>query len=273
MILCGLEQNLKQKQRDLLRKHYWKAFIVCLILGLLTGGNGGKSTEVEQENPNKLPAQVEIQEAYEDMLPDGAIGDTIDDAVTAAGPRIFGISLIPTFVLGFTALAMVVGFLITILFTNVIEIGASKFFLDGFKGDVRIGNMFSIFSQRNYSNMVLTQLKRQVFTFLWTLLLIIPGIIKTFEYSMIPFILADEPDLTSSEVFERSKALTKGNKFSIFVLELSFLGWYILGTLAFMVGRLFVHPYRYATFAKLYERLKVEKGFAKPEVLNASEVL
>jgi uncharacterized membrane protein len=84
------------------------------------------------------------------------------------------------------------------------------------------------------------------------LLLIIPGIVKSYAYSMVPYILADNPNIGYSRAVELSNQMTEGHKFDIFVLELSFIGWYLLGMLLIFVGMLFVRPYEDATKAELY---------------------
>lgn len=90
---------------------------------------------------------------------------------------------------------------------------------------------------------------------LWTLLLIIPGIVKSYEYRLVPYILSEEPYLPSDEVISKSRDMTDGHKWDMFVLDLSFLGWHLLGYLFFGIGSIFVHPYEQATYAKLYDTL------------------
>lgn len=98
-----------------------------------------------------------------------------------------------------------------------------------------------------------------VFIFLWTLLLIIPGIIKTYAYAMVPYILSEEPELNYRDAIDRSIEMTNGHKWRMFVLDLSFIGWYLLGAMLCFVGTFFVHPYYYATQAELYLTLKGTK--------------
>jgi hypothetical protein len=91
---------------------------------------------------------------------------------------------------------------------------------------------------------------------LWTLLFIIPGIVKAYEYRMIPYILAENPHMSRKEVFAASKSMMMGNKWKAFVLDLSFLGWHILSVFTVGILELFyVAPYVYATNAALYEAL------------------
>ena len=93
-------------------------------------------------------------------------------------------------------------------------------------------------------------------TLLWLLLLIVPGVIKAYEYSMIPYLLAENPNLSASQAFSLSKQMTTGQKMDLFVLDLSFLGWIILGLICCGIGILFVLPYPEATRAKVYLILK-----------------
>ena len=83
-------------------------------------------------------------------------------------------------------------------------------------------------------------------------LFIIPGIIKGFAYSMVPYILAENPNLSPKQIINISCRMTKGYKLKIFFTSLSFIGWYLLGAMAFGIGTVFVVPYERATFAQLY---------------------
>lgn len=79
---------------------------------------------------------------------------------------------------------------------------------------------------------------------------------KSYQYRFIPFILDDYPEMPSLEIIKRSKELTKGHKFAMFVLDLSFMGWYILGLLLLFIGVIFVQPYHQSTIAFLYLELE-----------------
>lgn len=94
---------------------------------------------------------------------------------------------------------------------------------------------------------------------LWLLLFIIPGIVKIYEYRMIPYLLADNPNMSKQEAFRTSKTMMKGNKWRAFVLDLSFILWDILGINTFgIVSVLWVDPYKQQTDALLYNALKTE---------------
>jgi uncharacterized membrane protein len=95
------------------------------------------------------------------------------------------------------------------------------------------------------------------FVYLWTLLLFIPGIVKTFAYSMSQFILAENHSLTAREALKNSISITNGKKGKLFYLYLSFIGWFLLGSLSFGIGYLWIIPYFYATIAAFYEDAKI----------------
>lgn len=95
-----------------------------------------------------------------------------------------------------------------------------------------------------------------LYLFLWFLLFIIPGIIKSYEYKFVPYILAEDPEISLSEAIRISSKLTDGEKGDMLILDLSFIGWHLLGGLLFGIGSIFVNPYQRATFVKLFEHLR-----------------
>lgn len=95
-----------------------------------------------------------------------------------------------------------------------------------------------------------------LFTFLWSLLFVIPGIIKSYSYSMSMYILAENKGKPALECINESKAMTEGHKMDLFVLSLSFIGWALLGTITFGIAYIWVLPYMQATFTNAYLSLK-----------------
>lgn len=155
--------------------------------------------------------------------------------------------------------------LYTLFISSPLGVGLNNFFLTSREHDASFGKLFSAFSGSSYINVVKIMFLQGLYIVLWTLLLIIPGIIKSFEYIFIPYILAENPELPKKRVFEISKAMTDGDKFRIFVLQLSFIGWELLGLLGCFVGIYFVVPYINATFAELYATKRTQalmNGFA-----------
>ncbi len=95
-----------------------------------------------------------------------------------------------------------------------------------------------------------------LFTFLWSLLFVIPGIIKALSYSMSLYILAENKGKPALECIHESKAMTEGHKMDLFVLELSFIGWALLGVITFGIALIWVLPYIQATYVNVYNSLK-----------------
>ncbi len=111
---------------------------------------------------------------------------------------------------------------------------------------------------RDFWRIFSTYLLCQVYVYLWTLLLIIPGIIKSCSYAMTPYILKDRPDLARNEAIELSMAMMQGHKLDYFVLCLTFIGWAILSILTLGIGYFWLLPYFYSTLANFYEEVKQE---------------
>ena len=151
-----------------------------------------------------------------------------------------------------------------------IVVGCNKFFMEYRLSGSKFETLFSGFKSGKYLNIVKTMFIMDLKIFLWTLLLIIPGIIKTYQYFMVPYILAENPNIETKRAFELSKEMTKGEKFNIFLLQLSFIGWAILCLFTCGIGYLFLEPYMNATFAELYQLMRekvLESGYAEPSEL------
>lgn len=113
-----------------------------------------------------------------------------------------------------------------------------------------------------------------LYTFLWSLLFIIPGIVKSYSYSMSLYILAENKGKPALECIEESKQMTDGHKMELFVLGLSFIGWMLLGAITFGIAYIWVIPYMNATFINAYESLKpvvVEAPAADEPVAETAE--
>ena len=101
---------------------------------------------------------------------------------------------------------------------------------------------------------------RDLYTFLWSLLFVIPGIVKGYEYRMIPYLLAEYPDMPMEDAFTISRNMMYGNKWKAFVLDLSFILWVLLSGITLgLAGIFYVDPYMAQTNAALYDAIKIEK--------------
>lgn len=148
-----------------------------------------------------------------------------------------------------------VGGIINFILAGAISYGVAGFFLKLVRNEnPMIENLFNGFNY--FINTFLVNLVVTIFTFLWMLLLIVPGIIAIFRYSMVYFIMNDNPGIGVMEAIDLSKDMMKGHKGRLFMLWLSFIGWFILGLIPFGIGLLWVVPYYNSAKANFYEDLK-----------------
>ena len=219
-------RELKQRGKGAFLRNYGITVLVTLILGFLTGelsGNGVSNSvrDVMTENDGDIMALA----SYLWLL-------------------VFGIGL----------LLMLIGLLVKIFIGNLIEIGAMRFYEENSTGKAPLGSILAGFRQGYYGKNVLTLFLRDLYLVLWTILLIIPGIVKSYEYSMIPYILAENPAISRQRAFEISREMMRGEKWEAFVLDLSFIGWNILSGITFgIVGLLYSRPYQKSTWSELYK--------------------
>lgn len=240
-------EYIKNYAKSFLRKHYWKAFLVCIIVSILTANSSGNGNQVAISDRYYYE---QMTSPFEDKL-----ALEIENPISRL--IIKGFNTSPIFLIPWAVLPIIIVFFMLLMITvgYALEVGKNRFFLKGFKDDVDIRNLFSTFNSEEYFGIMKTQFLRGLYNFLWSLLLIIPGIIKAYEYQMVPYILAENPNLPSNEVISMSRDMTNGHKWSMFVLDLSFIGWYLLGAIFFGIGGIFVNPYKEATLAKLYNIL------------------
>lgn len=105
-----------------------------------------------------------------------------------------------------------------------------------------------------------TYLLYYIYVILWTLLLVVPGVIKALSYSMTPFILQDDPTISGNAAIEKSMRMMDGHKMDLFWLFLSFIGWIILSIMTFGIGFILLEPYINTSVAHFYEDLKEQQG-------------
>lgn len=147
--------------------------------------------------------------------------------------------------------------LASIVLGGVLQLGYAGFLLRQHDGqDLKLEVLFSQLDR--FGTGFAQAFLRSLYTLLWSLLFIIPGIVAAYRYAMTPFILAEHPELTASQAIARSKELMMGRKFDLFLLDLSFLGWAILAALTMNLGHLFLNPYRNAAYAVFYRNITTQ---------------
>ena len=129
---------------------------------------------------------------------------------------------------------------------------------------LNIADLFRGFTD-DFVQTFLIGLMSGLFTALWSLLFVIPGIVKAYSYALVYFVKADNPSYGWRECLRESTALMRGNRMRLFMLDLSFIGWYFVGALCLGVGTLWVAPYHFAAKTHFYESLKWGREYSGPE--------
>ena len=154
--------------------------------------------------------------------------------------------------------------LVNLILGGVIQVGYADYLLK--QHDREIHSTKDIFSKfDNFAQGFLQLLLRNIFTALWTLLFIIPGIVKSFAYAMTPFIMAENPDMSAKEAIKLSQEKMMGHKGELFWLGLTFFGWSLLATLTGGIGYIFLNPYMNAAYAAFYRDKIAPKTVAYTE--------
>ena len=175
------------------------------------------------------------------------------------------LELLPPMVVSLiTAYASVMGMLgfVQFIIGGTVNLGFTRFLLDQHDGnELNFRTLFSQFDRFGVG--FLQSFLRGLYIFLWSLLLIVPGIVKTYSYAMTPYILADHPEMTANEAITASRQLMDGHKGELFWLRLSFFGWVLLNIFTLGIGSLFLNPYMNAAEAAFYRQLVSENRYAE----------
>ena len=220
--------ELKIRAKAAVKMYYWKMVLVALILSMIGGGASGVGSRSASDNSAGSGASSMFE------------GINMQVAMIA-------VIIVPVVV--------VIALALSVFVFNVLEVGCRGFFSRSMTEDPELGLIADGFTQ-NYWNCVKTQFLKSLFIGLWSLLFVIPGVIKAYEYRMVPYLLAEHPEMSSGEIFARSKEMMQGNKWDTFVLDISFVGWVLLSGITLGILYIFwVGPYIAATDAALYHRI------------------
>jgi hypothetical protein len=220
--------ELKERAKAVLRLSYWKAFLISLVLAFLGGGTSGSGAGSRMKASD-----------WEQFKNFGSFTPTELSTIFAIAG-------------GLTLVFVIIGLAIWILAGIPVEVGGRRYFVQAAQGSVDLNHLGFSFKADRYIDIIKAMLWRWLFNTLWYFLFIIPGIVKSYAYLMVPYILSDNPNIGYRRALELSRKMTYGHKADIFILDLSFIGWYLLGVLACCVGVFFLLPYINSTKAELY---------------------
>lgn len=239
-------RELKDYAKGFLKQNYWKAFIMLVFITIINTRVLANFSGIVQE----------VQINYEYLFGQGEALSVVYPTFQFFRSILSNIKPLGYLALGTSTLVIIIITISMGAFALILEIGMSRFFLDAFKGDVNIGHLFYGFNSKHFLPILKAQLLAIFYIVLWSLLLFIPGIIKSYQYRYISYILAEDTSLSTKEVLRKSKQMVKGHKWKIFILDLSFILWHLLELITFGLSRYFVAPYVEATNARLYNVLK-----------------
>lgn len=285
-------KELKKKAKEVVRKNYWTAIVVCFIIALLTGDFGTSIVGIWQADDSIDPNYIvnsqtiimnneiarnksqngeflfninEVKESLSNtqMQIFEAVEANLNSA-TKSQKYIFRIwDAINSFNIKETGLGIglciiaIFALAFSIFIAEPLTVGGKRYFIKAIEGSkTKINVIGDIFKDRNLLNISIIMLVKNIYNTLWYFT-IIGGFIKAYEYRMIPYILAENPKIKRKEAFKLSKQMMKGNKWKTFILDMSFFIWNLLSVLTFgILGMLYVNPYNAATIAELYMTLR-----------------
>ncbi|MDE5866219.1 MAG: DUF975 family protein [Lachnospiraceae bacterium] len=253
-------RELKEKAKTALKRNYWKAVLVSLLLIMMGEGfapaaaASGSSSELEQ---SEIETEGETVEKY-------VVHDTIEESIDEALREIEQVEepeqtvYIVVFMVVVVTILIIAGVIVIladVFLVNPLSVGTKRFMLNSVDNMGNIADLGYAFDH-NYKNAVKTTFHRDLHIFLWTLLLVIPGIYKRYQYYMVDYILAENPGMPYTDVLENSKKMMEGQKWNTFVLDLSFILWHMLSIVTCGILEIFyVKPYVKLTRASLYRAL------------------
>lgn len=272
-------RELKKNARDLVRSNYWGRVSVCFLIAMLTASYPVSrsffqtyfSDRGSSDTQFLFPALASVENignAVIDYIPDNVI-------VVSFWHAIQNFLRHPDFlVTSFLTLGVVFSLLYKFFISNLLSVGEKRFFIESYNyRKTNISKIFFLYKLRCLVNPCRVMFCYTIFQKLWDFT-IIGGIIKHYEYSMIPYILAENPKISQKNAFFLSRQLTKGNKWKLFLLDLSFLGWKILSLFTFgLLDILYIRPYKMNCKSSLYllfRRNYVLSRSPKYEQLNDS---
>ena len=285
-------KEVKARGKASFKANFWKCVATAVILGLIGGGmssfsssgtslssmrsmsnhtvessdDGSGSFKVETDGDNGFVVTYDegdgegektVRVTEDELIGDAANGEfgSIDSKEAQKATAAF-IGIIMVVFAIVMIIAMAIGFVFAAFIINPIELGCRRFFRRNLDEPAGLSNLMYAFDS-NYKNIVKTMFFRDLYITLWSMLFIIPGIVKSYEYKMIPYILSENPAMSKEEAFAESKRLMTGNKWKAFVLDLSFILWDCLSLMTCgLAGIFYVSPYKHSTDAALYEAIK-----------------
>lgn len=291
-------KEVRNKGKRIYKSNFWKVVAVCFITAIMTGGstiylirneyNSNNSNLIHQSGilDNKSNSQIVrdfIKSAYKtkdkvdtylNKTTKGIIATFVNN-IHSSNSFVFGVlnavnelvfkNKVTSGIIIF--IGVLVRFLYWLFGSNVIKVGKTRFFLENRKyKKTRMKRLLFAYQDKKYKNIAKVMFKKCLYEFLW-LFTIIGGIIKHYSYYFVPYIISENPDMKSDDVIRLSKNMTKDYRWKMFLLDLSFVPYYIFGICTFNIFNLLVtNPYKECSYTELY--MNIRKNYITSKMLG-----
>lgn len=291
-------KEVRNKGKRIYKSNFWKVVAVCFITAIMTGGstiylirneyNSNNSNLIHQSGilDNKSNSQIVrdfIKSAYKtkdkvdtylNKTTKGIIATFVNN-IHSSNSFVFGVlnavnelvfkNKVTSGIIIF--IGVLVRFLYWLFGSNVIKVGKTRFFLENRKyKKTRMKRLLFAYQDKKYKNIAKVMFKKCLYEFLWSFT-IIGGIIKHYSYYFVPYIISENPDMKSDDVIRLSKNMTKDYRWKMFLLDLSFVPYYIFGICTFNIFNLLVtNPYKECSYTELY--MNIRKNYITSKMLG-----
>lgn len=291
-------KEVRNKGKRIYKSNFWKVVAVCFITAIMTGGstiylirneyNYSNSNIIHQSGilDNKSNSQIirdfiksidktkDKVDTYLNKTTKGIIATFVNN-IHSSNSFVFGV-LNAVNELVFknkvtSGIIIFIGVLIRFLYwffgSNVIKVGKARFFLENRKyKKTKMKRLLFAYQDKKYKNIAKVMFKKCLYEFLWSFT-IIGGIIKHYSYYFVPYIISENPDMKSDDVIRLSKNMTKDYRWKMFLLDLSFVPYYIFGICTFNIFNLLVtNPYKECSYTELY--MNIRKNYITSKMLG-----
>ena len=231
-------KDLKEKGKAAFKANYWR----CVLAGVILSAVSGSLFATASQRSDEVSA---ASQNAKNIL------DGVDPSIIGA---------LAVLALSVISMGVVINILVRAFLLNPLDVGCRRFFIQNGRQPADASEIGYAF-KHNYFDVIKTMFLRDLYLGLWSMLCLIPGIVKAYSYRLVPYIMAENPGISGNEAITLSRSLMNGNKMKAFLLDLSFFGWDVLAALTLgLVGVFYSNPYQYATGAELYKAIRSESN-------------
>ena len=280
-------KQVKKNARINLKRNYFKTILVVFIAGIIIHGGYSYTSYIYDNTKIMHKEYTAIKTDYDAVM--NMVYNAFSDGKERRGvlaPLINNITENKSITVGFintlnnlffkeslsktiiSISAFVLALILYIFIQNTIRVGQDRYFLEQRRYKTKIDKLLFTYQVKKNIHVAYILFLKSLYQILWSLT-IVGGVIKLYEYKMIPYILAVNPDINAKEAFNLSKEMTNGYKMSLFKLDLSLIGWYILQFMTFGISSLFYfNAYKESIYAECYMTIKDKNKLTNEKLIE-----